>query len=351
MPRRSALPLHCLPLQFSSLLVAALGLVGVVAAPTTFSNLHGDDRRAAIIADVNSKATTWVAGHHERFAGKPFHAIKRQLGVLDIAASEADKLPLEIHTGFDMFGLPDEFDPREAWPQCKTIREVRDQSDCGSCWAFGAVEAASDRVCIATGGKFQPHLSAQDMLACCSSCGMGCNGGYPSAAWSYLKNTGVVTGGNYNDKSWCSAYSMPNCDHHTTGQYEPCGSHDYPTPACPKQCDADSTYTTPFAQDKVRFNSSYSVGRDPTQIMQELMTRGPVEAAFSVYDDFPSCPNTRHCFLVSPLRARATGQSSRGAESSPQPAAPRPLSQCAHHNSFLRFGLAARTCICTASDV
>lgn len=42
--------------------------------------------------------------------------------------------------------LPTEFDSRLQWPNCPTIREIRDQGGCGSCWAFGAVEAMSDRV-------------------------------------------------------------------------------------------------------------------------------------------------------------------------------------------------------------
>lgn len=30
--------------------------------------------------------------------------------------------------------LPDNFDAREHWPNCPTIREIRDQGSCGSCW-------------------------------------------------------------------------------------------------------------------------------------------------------------------------------------------------------------------------
>lgn len=31
--------------------------------------------------------------------------------------------------------LPDEFDSRVRWPNCPTIREIRDQGSCGACWA------------------------------------------------------------------------------------------------------------------------------------------------------------------------------------------------------------------------
>lgn len=50
-------------------------------------------------------------------------------------------------------------------------------------------------------------------LACCVACGFGCDGGYPQAAWSYFKNTGLVTGGNYNTKQGCEPYTIAACDH------------------------------------------------------------------------------------------------------------------------------------------
>jgi hypothetical protein len=50
-------------------------------------------------------------------------------------------------------------------------------------------------------------------IACCDSCGFGCDGGFPQAAWAYFKTTGLVTGGNYNTKQGCEPYTIKACDH------------------------------------------------------------------------------------------------------------------------------------------
>jgi len=152
------------------------------------------------------------------------------------------------------------------------------------------VEAATDRICIETNATFTPMISANDLTACCSECGFGCGGGFLPAAWSYLVNTGIVTGGNYNDsttKKWCQKYSLPNCDHHENGQYQLCSAQpEYPTPKCVVQCDAGTSYSTPYGQDKHKFASSYSVAPNIAAIATEIMNNGPVEAAFTVYEDF-----------------------------------------------------------------
>ena len=50
-------------------------------------------------------------------------------------------------------------------------------------------------------------------LACCKTCGFGCNGGFPQAAWSFFKGTGLVTGGNYDSNEGCRPYTIEACDH------------------------------------------------------------------------------------------------------------------------------------------
>lgn len=63
--------------------------------------------------------------------------------------------------------------------------------------AFGAVEAMSDRICIHSKAKISVRLSAEDLVFCCYTCGFGCDGGYPGAAWDHWVHKGIVTGGSY----------------------------------------------------------------------------------------------------------------------------------------------------------
>jgi len=147
---------------------------------------------------VNEKKTTWKAGANKRWDYMGKAAIKGQMGALK--NPNAKPLPKVNDV---MPNLPDTFDARTQWPKCDSIGEIRDQANCGSCWAFGAVEAMSDRICIASGSKRNDKISAQDMVSCCGSCGFGCEGGYLEAAWQWWQETGVVTGDLYGDKSWC----------------------------------------------------------------------------------------------------------------------------------------------------
>jgi len=87
-------------------------------------------------------------------------------------------------------GVPATFDSRDQWGSC--IHEIRDQAQCGSCWAFGASEALSDRFCIDSNGSVDVVLSPEDLVAC-DTIDQGCNGGYLAMAWRYMTNTGIVT--------------------------------------------------------------------------------------------------------------------------------------------------------------
>lgn len=61
--------------------------------------------------------------------------------------------------------LPTDFNSTTNWPQCASIiGHIRDQSDCGCCWAFGSTESFNDRLCIVHNVTVQ--VSQEETCAC-----------------------------------------------------------------------------------------------------------------------------------------------------------------------------------------
>ncbi|CAH1994123.1 unnamed protein product [Acanthoscelides obtectus] len=233
------------------------------------------------IDSINKAQSTWTAGRnfHEN---TDVSYIKKLMGVLP---NYKNYMPSEIQEHqLDDIEIADSFDSREQWPHCPTIREIRDQGSCGSCWAFGAVEAMSDRVCIHSKGKVNFRFSSDDLISCCWTCGMGCNGGYPGAAWHYWVRKGLVSGGPYGSHIGCRPYEIAPCEHHVNGSRPPCEGDGGKTPRCNKKC--EEGYDVQYDKDKHYGANAYSVSSDPKQIQAEIMKNGPVEGAFSVYSDF-----------------------------------------------------------------
>ncbi|CAF4232173.1 unnamed protein product, partial [Adineta steineri] len=109
------------------------------------------------ISHINSAQSKWKAGPN-KFQTWTKSAVKRLMGVHKdhfIQIKNLDPIVHEVPND-----LPTNFDAREQWPNCPSVKEVRDQGSCGSCWAFGAVEAMSDRICIASKGSKIVHISA-----------------------------------------------------------------------------------------------------------------------------------------------------------------------------------------------
>jgi len=201
--------------------------------------------------------------------------------------------------------IPTEFDSESNWPACsKVIGDIRDQSNCGCCWAFGAASAASDRACISTNGTIAVPFSSQD--TCFNAQNAGCSGGQLDTPWEYFKEIGVVTGtqnledlaDNKNDPFWganlCSAYSMPHCHHHGDIRDDPYPSEGedgcpaQSTPRGPKSCDANAVAPNDdFKANKYSFKGEVEFyPNDIPTIQNAIMTGGPVETAFTVFADF-----------------------------------------------------------------
>ena len=73
---------------------------------------------------------------------------------------------------------------------------AKDQENCGSCWAFGALGGMEAAINIAKGDPdFDVDLSEQYVLACLSAAG-SCSGGWMSEAIAYIHSTNPGSTGN-----------------------------------------------------------------------------------------------------------------------------------------------------------
>jgi cathepsin B len=237
-----------------------------------------------IAAAVNAGNHGWTAQAPENFA--TVDDVLPYLGAF-LPGDEEFRAPEVVELPDINSALPDSFDSATKWPKCSVIGNVRDQSACGSCWAFGSTCSFESRRCIATGDdiKFSPEDTAFN-----SNAGFGCSGG--NSAWTWFHNTGVVTGGDYEDigsGDTCLPYTLAPCAHHvppTPGKYPACPGEG-PSPSVSKAC-SESGYSSKYNSDKAKASSAYSVKRDENQIKQDLVTHGPMYVAFTVYSDFPT---------------------------------------------------------------
>lgn len=113
--------------------------------------------------------------------------------------------------------LPDSRD----WSAEGCVTAVKDQGQCGSCWAFSTVGALEGLHAQETNDL--QAFSEQELVSCASSYGNhGCNGGLMQRAFSYVMDNGIATEESYpyvsgtstNDETcnkYTSVYNIKSC--------------------------------------------------------------------------------------------------------------------------------------------
>jgi hypothetical protein len=128
-----------------------LGTVGRDAL-TLNSRLSGRFDRLvnaeSAITRINSQASSWKASQYACFNGMTLLDAQKLLGWAGIGSSAV--LATRVSASFlDPIRRATSFDSRQKWPESASlIGGVRNQGDCGSCWAFGLSESLSNRFCV-----------------------------------------------------------------------------------------------------------------------------------------------------------------------------------------------------------
>jgi len=275
----------------SRVIALLVAFVAVSAVPTALH--HGEVDFEIMAQTVNRLQGSWTAEAPSRFSH--VDEVRQLCGTWTKGHAKHVDHKLEVMDSDPSYiatDIPSSFDARTHWSNCSTIATVRDQSACGSCWAFGSTEAFEDSRCAATGEDIL--FSTYDTAGCCSGlmCGFsqGCNGGQPSSALRWMTRTGVVTGGSYFDigkGSSCKPYEFQPCAHHVpaTSKYPKCPDDEYSTD-CKAGC-SESSYSKSYAADKTKAAQSFSL-QSVEGMQTAIMTTGPLAVAFTVYADFPT---------------------------------------------------------------
>jgi len=107
--------------------------------------------------------------------------------------------------------LPGTVDWRNANPA--VLSPVKDQGQCGSCWAFATTEEVESMLSLATKGNLTV-LSPQDVVSCtpnpynCGGTG-GCNGAIAELGFNWIQNNGIATAA-----SWPYTATTGTCTPH-----------------------------------------------------------------------------------------------------------------------------------------
>ena len=163
-----------------SVLVAVLVLCLILSAPSFAVEL------SVVEQAIHATGAGWVAG--ETSVSKlSAEQMKRRLGVIFPAVTGSEQLLAAYESA--AAGIPTHLDWRDNGGNFVT--PVRNQGNCGSCWAFATAAALESSVLRASGMPgFDLNLSEQVMLSCSGAgdCEMG---GYVNYASDYIRTTGL----------------------------------------------------------------------------------------------------------------------------------------------------------------
>ncbi len=162
----------------------ALSLLLAFASVTFGSQDELDEINYAI----HSKGAHWLAGETSISKLTPQER-KMRLGAIKPVMSQSEVLSVtsDISSSTITGTTPASLDWRN-YNGYNYVTPVRDQGNCGSCWAFATTAALESNVLIVNG--ISALNLAEQILLSCSGAG-SCNGGYIDRASNFIRDTGL----------------------------------------------------------------------------------------------------------------------------------------------------------------
>ncbi len=230
---------------------------------TTASMVFADKKLDDIKAAIEEKGAKWKAG--ETSVWKLSDAEKKlRLGLVKQVPTGQEKV---LSLKEPLTGLPTSLDWRNN--SADYVTGVRDQGNCGSCWAFAAAAALESYILINKPLPSQEDDRSEQVLVSCSRAG-SCSGGYISKASTYIRDYGLPLEG-------CFPYTATNN-------------------RCLNACDDYQSATEKIYSWSYVGTTGVSLGA----IKNALYTYGPLVTTMDVYDDFFSYVSGVYSYVSGP---------------------------------------------------
>jgi len=177
-----------------------------------------------------------------KFADLSQHEFRRLLGFKPSSTPRQAVVPPNR-----LGSLPTKLD----WRDKKAVTEVKDQQQCGSCWAFSAAEEVES---MAFMNGFGLNTFSEQQIVSCDSVDGGCNGGDTISAYQYIEQAGgletenaypYTSGGG--DTGTCQLPTNPQFVINVL-------NYSYATPPCSDDCNS----------------------QNETKLQESLVTQGPI---------------------------------------------------------------------------
>ncbi|GFT78852.1 dipeptidyl peptidase 1 [Nephila pilipes] len=226
--------------------------------PARFSQTYAHKSRKIpferLVHQINKIQKLWTATMYPNLFNMSLDALTKRAGGLKSRISRPPPtVPAQHNIKKIATQLPVEFDWRNV-NGVNYVSPVRNQGECGSCYAFSSLAMLESRLRIMTNNSLKVNFSPQDIVSC-SKYSQGCNGGFPYViAGKYAQDFGAIP-------EECYPYE---------GHDDSCN---------PKDCKR-------FYVANYEYVGGFYGGCNEELMKIDIVENGPVTVAFQVYPDF-----------------------------------------------------------------